>query len=155
MKITSTALLLMVQFLSPRITTTSAEPSAAETECGDLGVMRIDTSKLPRGVDLSKMRKCREHPSALLDKRDIVTKRACLEKKEGSYGCSKDRYCWSACGSGGKWCWMAYDGGIGGWMTCSTGNHEHCNPNMVKNSHADCGKGEDCNACGCDCRDKR
>jgi hypothetical protein len=34
----------------------------AEAECGKLGVMSLDGIDLPEGVDLTKIRKCRDHP---------------------------------------------------------------------------------------------
>ncbi|KAL2211262.1 hypothetical protein CC79DRAFT_1317417 [Sarocladium strictum] len=76
---------------------------------------------------------------------------------EYDYGCDKG-WCWRNCdvnvGSPGggeglrkPWCWLAYEGGHGGWTPC--GRWQDCEWSY-NNKNAKCGKG-DCKACGCGC----
>ncbi|PGH06088.1 hypothetical protein AJ79_06622 [Helicocarpus griseus UAMH5409] len=121
----------------------SASPSRADAEkiCGDLGVM--DTSNLPEGTDLSAVRLCANHPLGRKPNQHIQ-KRDCWYKEP--VGCT-DGWCWKTCGEGGsgKWCWTAAADGNGDWLKCNAASD--CS------AAAACGVGN-CDACGCDCRDK-
>ena len=44
------------------------------------------------------------------------------------WGC-ENGYCWKQCGDPGEWCWLAFDGGNGGWVTCA--NDGACNANNL------------------------
>jgi hypothetical protein len=93
--------------------------------------------------------------AAGLDKREI-----CLEGGRGmgfdyDYGCDKG-WCWRNCNgpfvstnpaAPKPWCWLAYEGGNGGWTPC--GRWQDCEWSY-NNKNAKCGKG-DCKACGCGC----
>ncbi|RDA86919.1 hypothetical protein CP532_1846 [Ophiocordyceps camponoti-leonardi (nom. inval.)] len=114
----------------------SPTESSAQAECGLLGVMKIDLTKLPTGVDPNDIRKCAEHPL-----RHSLNRRDCWFGDQA--GCSKG-YCYRNCGTGGsgQWCWSASNGGLGGWITCK--KNSDCNINMS------CGIGG-CKSCGCSC----
>ncbi|UPK95931.1 hypothetical protein LCI18_006866 [Fusarium solani-melongenae] len=73
------------------------------------------------------------------------------------YGCNGG-WCWRNCdvnvgwpgglaGQPKPWCWLAYDGGKGGWTPC--GRWQDCEWSY-NNKDAKCGKGN-CKACGCGC----
>ncbi|KAL3952683.1 hypothetical protein VFPFJ_11403 [Purpureocillium lilacinum] len=106
-------------------------------QCGALGVMKVDTSALPAGVDPGAIRKCAEHPVAASP--NPIAKRDCWYGKNS--GCSKG-YCWKSCGGNGQWCWTAFNDGYGNWIGCS--NDNQCNTNQA------CGIGN-CKTCGCSC----
>ncbi|UNI23435.1 hypothetical protein JDV02_009253 [Purpureocillium takamizusanense] len=110
---------------------------AASEQCGALGVMEVDTSKIPDGVDRGDIRKCAEHPVA--GSPNPLSKRDCWYGK--SSGCSKG-YCWKTCGGTGQWCWTAFNDGYGNWIGCQ--NDGQCNTNQA------CGIGN-CKTCGCSC----
>ncbi|KAL6858135.1 hypothetical protein ACO1O0_005588 [Amphichorda felina] len=119
---------------------------AAKDVCGDLGVMEVDLSNLPEGVDPTKIRTCADHPSKLSSENEenspLLAKRDCWYGK--TPGCSKDGWCYKSCGDAGsgQWCWAAENGGLGDWISCSSDSQ--CSQNMA------CGKGN-CDACGCSC----
>ncbi|KAK7192443.1 hypothetical protein DPSP01_009734 [Paraphaeosphaeria sporulosa] len=52
-----------------------------------------------------------------LHARSELHKRGCAWRQ---YGCEKG-YCWQKCeqSSPGGWCWLAFNGGNGDWVTCS------------------------------------
>lgn len=112
------------------------------TECGALGVMKVDKESLPPGVNPDNVRKCLNHPEGLLrqPQENEVFKRDCW--KRASLGCSNSGYCWRQCGQNGEWCWAAEEGGLGSWIRCS--KWQDCNVNMA------CGGGG-CDVCGCSC----
>lgn len=121
-----------------------ASPAAKDT-CGDLGVMDVDLSNLPEGVDPSNIRACANHPSSQRpesQENSLLAKRECWFGKQ--YGCSKDGWCYKTCGDAGsgQWCWAAENGGLGDWIGCK--DDSNCSPNMA------CGQGN-CDACGCSC----
>ncbi|KAI9172852.1 hypothetical protein HJFPF1_02366 [Paramyrothecium foliicola] len=68
------------------------------------------------------------------------------------YGCDKG-WCWRNCGGpfgltyNKPWCWLAYEGGKGGWTPC--GGWKDCEWSY-NNKNAKCAKGN-CKACGCGC----
>ncbi|RMI99083.1 hypothetical protein CDV36_016058 [Fusarium kuroshium] len=73
------------------------------------------------------------------------------------YGCDKG-WCWRNCdvnvrwagglaGQPKPWCWLAYDGGKGGYTPC--GRWQDCEWSY-NNKNAKCKKGN-CKACGCGC----
>ncbi|KAE8153973.1 hypothetical protein BDV25DRAFT_136343 [Aspergillus avenaceus] len=77
--------------------------------------------------------------------KDLFAPKACWTRSP--YGCSENRWCWKQCGPGGKWCWLAKNGGRGEWKSCTSA--EDCKPGV---DDSDCGKGgKDCKACGCGC----
>jgi hypothetical protein len=46
-----------------------------------------------------------------------VHKRSCASRQ---YGC-EDGYCWQKCDqNSGAWCWLAFNGGNGDWVTCKS-----------------------------------
>ncbi|PHH93313.1 hypothetical protein CDD83_7098 [Cordyceps sp. RAO-2017] len=116
----------------------SPAETAAEKECGALGVMSIDSNSLPPGADPNKVRQCAEHP---LGPTPNLHRRDCWYGNPS--GCSKG-YCWRTCGAGGsgQWCWSANNGGTGSWIGCK--KDSDCNPSMS------CGIGN-CKTCGCSC----
>lgn len=121
--------------------------SLAEEECGVLGVMEWNWEELPADVDRSNLRKCKEHPIELTtpNKRDTsLTERACLPDPTAEYQGCDNGYCWSSCQGGGKWCWLAYNGGYGDWVKCNG------DPGSCFNIKYGCGHGS-CSACGCSC----
>ncbi|KAH6879553.1 victoriocin [Thelonectria olida] len=68
------------------------------------------------------------------------------------YGCSGG-WCWRNCGGPftawpKPWCWLAYEGGKGGWTPC--GGWKDCEWSY-NNKNAKCAKGN-CKACGCACK---
>ena len=107
-------------------------------ECGALGIMDVDMSKLPSSVNTSEIRTCAGHPAGTSP--DALTKRSCYWGKKRA-GCSKG-YCWKKCGSNGQWCWSAYNDGYGDWIGCN--KDSQCNVNQA------CGLGN-CKDCGCSC----
>lgn len=71
------------------------------------------------------------------------------------YGCIKG-WCWRNCNGPWlpdlyvvkkEWCWLAYEGGKGGWTPC--GGWKDCEWSY-NNRHAKCAKGN-CKSCGCGC----
>ncbi|CAM1508007.1 Fc.00g048550.m01.CDS01 [Cosmosporella sp. VM-42] len=70
------------------------------------------------------------------------------------YGCDNG-WCWRNCNVESSiivldkkpWCWLAYEGGHGGWTPC--GRWQDCEWSY-NNKNAKCGKGN-CKACGCGC----
>lgn len=127
--------------------------TAAEDKCGDLGVMKVESSELPAGVDLGNIRECSEHPG--LESPNTLSKRSCWYG--ANIGCQAG-YCWKRCASvldeglgldlsAGRWCWMAANLGVGNWLTCNVDSD--CQP-LLTDLTAWCGQG-DCNACGCSC----
>lgn len=127
------------------ITTQSLDP---DLECGPLGIM--NTSSLPAEVDPTSIRTCLNHPITLdipksTTNTNTLTKRACYYGPKDA-GCSKG-YCWAKCGTGGVWCWTAYNRGWGDWIKCRADGD--CQ-NGVGNSGTACGQGG-CKDCGCSC----
>lgn len=140
---------------------TSAEAAAEAAlvaECGDLGVMRVDVSQLPDGINPADVRRCADHPlgrspsmapasSSDLQERDTeddlvsLKPRACYTKQ--TYGCDQG-YCWKQCGllNTGEWCWTATVAGLGTWASC--------NKDTDCSTLLSCGIGV-CKACGCGC----
>lgn len=106
-------------------------------ECGAMGVMTVDMTSLPTGVDPSAIRKCAEHPLGASP--NPISKRACWYGKPS--GCTKG-FCWKGCGGTGQWCWTAFNDGLGNWIGCT--NDDECNTNAA------CGTGN-CKTCGCSC----
>lgn len=140
----------------------AAPDAAAAAECGPLGVMTVAD-----GADPSQVRRCVDHPIgkrrdhvwqslappeyleerslADLKGRDIFASKEQECYYDAGLGCSGG-YCWRACGNkpgNGKWCWTAAGDGTGNWLTCI--GYIQCNP------HAACGKGNQCESCGCGC----
>jgi hypothetical protein len=134
-------------------------------ECGDLGIMAV-----PEGANAGDYRKCLDHPEgtdrALSDPassiapldNDIVVPGPDSRQLKGSeifgreamkceysagLGCSRNGFCWKACGTAGdgKWCWTAGGIGFGDWLKCTT--YADCS------TWAACGQG--CAECGCGC----
>ncbi|KAF8188471.1 hypothetical protein K438DRAFT_1594301 [Mycena galopus ATCC 62051] len=129
-------------------------------QCGDLGVMNISAIDLAAiGITPQDVRTCAGHPEGdahpMDDSRRGGAQNGTLALTpvddacyyQAGLGCSKNGYCWSACGTpgDGQWCWLAYGAGYGSWQTCTT--------------YADCGGittacGAGCFAtgyCGCGC----
>ncbi|KAK4222892.1 hypothetical protein QBC38DRAFT_374231 [Podospora fimiseda] len=135
---TNAIILTFLGLLAPTVFSSPAEVDVAAS-CGSLGVMNVNTSDLPAGVDPNNIRTCADHP--------VGSAHEVLEKRDCEYGapvgCSGG-YCWKQCGDegSGQWCWTANNGGYGDWIKCSTSSQ--CNTNMA------CGIG-DCSACGCSC----
>lgn len=146
----------------------AAAEAARAAECGSLGVMKVDVSELPEGIDPSGIRRCAEHPlgrypglapedmsdapgldvfarhdEADDDEDDLVSlkPRACYTA--AASGCSGG-YCWKQCGlrNSGEWCWTAQLAGLGSWNTCTTS--AQCTTLQT------CGIGI-CRSCGCSC----
>ncbi|KAM0424431.1 hypothetical protein ACHAPT_010352 [Fusarium lateritium] len=74
-------------------------PDAA-AECGELGVMEWELDDLEPGYDITKLRKCREHPVTLLKEKHTLEKRKCYNGPK-QRGCDKG-YCWGKCNRGIK-----------------------------------------------------
>ncbi|EXL45615.1 hypothetical protein FOCG_12992 [Fusarium oxysporum f. sp. radicis-lycopersici 26381] len=112
-------------------------PNAA-AECGALGVAEWDLDTLPAGMDVSELRKCKEHPLSVKihSRNPDSTKVKVLEKRKCTSSNAKEVE-W------GFWCWSAHKDGKGAWMSCS--NDSDC-PTDDKF----CGKG-DSQQCGCGC----
>lgn len=96
-----------------------------------------------------------ENPLAILGN---LEKRACRSRaSDTQWGCDKG-WCWRTnCGDAehdlkkrgtGQWCWLAYEGGHGGWTPC--GRWQDCKWSW-DNKNAKCGIGKNCGACGCGC----
>ncbi|GKT65559.1 hypothetical protein ColTof4_03675 [Colletotrichum tofieldiae] len=133
---------IAVLALVPHLTSVQASiaPGAA-SNCGDLGVMSYTGPSLA-GVDAVTTRTCREHP--LRVDSGFPPKLAARECWFGDdYGCTKG-YCWEKCEGDGKWCWTAWNHGLGKWRSCS--GKEDCAPNDT----SACGQGG-CDDCGCSC----
>ena len=110
-------------------------------------------SSVGKKVSLESLAKREE---SLFDKREVCP----VGQGRGSgwdydYGCDNG-WCWRNCNAeinflypwnGKPWCWLAYEGGWGGWTPC--GRWQDCEWSY-NNANAKCGKG-DCAACGCGC----
>lgn len=100
-----------------------------------MGVLKVDLASLPAGVDPAAVRKCKEHPLGRTGPHaPAVEGPGALSKAKraqcyfsSSYGCNSG-FCWTVCdlNGGGKWCWTAWDKGLGAWRTCST--KDDCKP---------------------------
>ncbi|KAH7469653.1 hypothetical protein IWW34DRAFT_738948 [Fusarium oxysporum f. sp. albedinis] len=156
MKFTATLFGLFGLFAAQAFAVNMYSAPNAAAECGALGVAEWDLDTLPAGMDVSELRKCKEHPlSVKIHSRNpdstkvkVLEKRKCTSSKwKPKAGCDK-HWCWQNCGSAkevewGFWCWSAHKDGKGAWMSCS--NDSDC-PTDDKF----CGKG-DCQQCGCGC----
>jgi hypothetical protein len=138
----------------------AATLSAIALQCGSLGVMEVNATRLPQGVDPNNIRTCADHPAngspgpeqPQIESRDDLTTanspNPLLAKRDcyfgASHGCSKG-YCWKACGlsGSGQWCWTAFNNGYGNWIGCS--DSSQCNTGQA------CGIGANCSKCGCSC----
>ncbi|KAG8160058.1 hypothetical protein KVR01_010695 [Diaporthe batatas] len=143
----ATAALVAIAAQATQVFAAAAIDPIAE-ECGALGVMKY-TPKAGENVDISNIRKCKEHPlsvNGVSAGPEQVS--GALEKREcwygEDYGCSKG-YCFQKCGSSGEWCWTAWNGGLGEWRSCDS--NAQCDPSAAGSA---CGQG-DCDACGCSC----
>lgn len=66
-------------------------------------------------------------PNRLNAQNSDLLKRSCAVR---SYGCEKG-YCWRKCDEKtGAWCWLAFNGGQGNWVTCK--NDVECAINPEK-----------------------
>lgn len=157
---------MILSFLSLLAANVIASPasieSALEKECGSLGVMKLDASRM-EGIDPTAIRRCADHPlggrgasvditergmSDVNQARDEIglvdlSTRACWNGLLAS-GCSKG-YCWRKCDltiASGRWCWTATNNGAGAWDTC--------NADIDCLLTLSCSVG-DCGACGCSC----
>jgi len=128
-----------------------------EAVCGDLGVMNVAPSDIPKGVLASEVRLCADHPNGGRDreldpkngaslapvedeKRIQPSPKTLFERRctlSHPYGCSEG-FCWKVCGKSGQWCWTAAAKGSGHWRGC--------------HSWMDCGMDADKYACGMHCR---
>jgi hypothetical protein len=139
--------------------------AALEQECGNLGVMKLETSQM-EGVDPTNIRHCLEHPLGMkapsfdLEDRGMtdvharenegdqsaelvdLSTRACYTGLSPG-GCYQG-YCWKKCDLAqlGYWCWTASNGGAGNWHTCTS--DLEC---LITEA---CGAGN-CGSCGCSC----
>ncbi|KAI1379484.1 hypothetical protein F4677DRAFT_464780 [Hypoxylon crocopeplum] len=140
-----------------------AADQATTKQCGDLGVLQIDQTNLPEGVNLSEVRKCTNHPlkshsrvkgrgslapmgaAGVLEgtgydnATSLIQPRDC--RYDAPFGCA-DGYCWKSCGNPGEWCWTARNQGLGAWYTCNP--YQDCGSDTY-----DCGR--NCDKCGCSC----
>ncbi|CZT18116.1 uncharacterized protein RCC_03956 [Ramularia collo-cygni] len=144
------AFLISVQFAAAL----SAAVDTAASECGDLGVLRVDN--IPEGVNATDIRTCEAHPlgssgvssSANPTGLESGDNHKCYT--QAPYGCTKSGktgYCWKACGDTkkGEWCWLAGNNGFGAWSTCSVWSDCDTNKNQ-------CGQGcRVSSSCGCGC----
>lgn len=136
--------------------TASPASHSAQQACGKLGIMTVDVSKLPLDVDPNNIRQCADHPAG---KASAARRRAAAQNHDNdaasarmlfertcwygkSSGCSGG-YCFKSCGASGEWCWTAYNGGYGAWITCSSDSA--CSTDQA------CGLGDNCSSCGCSC----
>lgn len=104
-------------------------PHEHDTHCGELGVMRIDKSELPKGVDPQKVRKCLRHPEAIRLKLKTDHDMNLFEREwftAGKFACSKHEgsetgYCTKKCGNNNNtvFCYGATEKAFGEWMTCT------------------------------------
>lgn len=141
----------------------AAAEAALVAECGELGVMKVDASELPDGIDISQVRHCAEHPlgrspglspsgtteaherrdasAEALEELSSLEPRSCYTA--ATHGCSGG-YCWKQCGllNTGEWCWTATLAGLGTWTSCKS--DAECS------TLQSCGIGV-CKACGCGC----
>jgi hypothetical protein len=85
----------------------------------------------------------RVHPLEQPFKIKNVHARACASRP---YGC-ENGYCWDKCSADGSWCWLAYNGGYGDWITCRA--DKDCAPHPSRG--AACGVCDDPKKCGCSC----
>jgi hypothetical protein len=105
------------------VTGTLAAPAeqvtSAASTCGNLGVMAVDASKLPAGVDPKKIRTCRDHPTGITPN-PIANAKQGLDKRNwgaGGFGCASG-FCWTRCSAWGGRCWSAFNHGFGEWAGC-------------------------------------
>ena len=157
--------LTLLAFQATTILSAAVSPrdsSSDAAECGDLGVMDWSNIDLPKDVDRTKLRKCKEHPrfqEALTSRNDnpadkIFEKRACYY---GNYVGCDNGWCWQRCNvatsaeaAKGNWCWMAWNNGAGDWVSCKAENNYSDCVSAMFTYKTDCGKG-DCKSCGCGC----
>ncbi|KAM0420487.1 hypothetical protein ACHAPT_011782 [Fusarium lateritium] len=127
---------------------------SAKAECGALGVMDWSNEDLPDYVDRTQLRKCREHPEAIVspnkrENNNVLQERRCVPPGDKQkWGCSNSGYCWINCGkvSKGEWCWEAMNHGTGEWSKCK--EEKDCYRNMENGARCSVGSCEDC-GCGC------
>lgn len=106
-----------------------------------------------QGITVSAIPALREDQDTSLNLSPLETRAECWFGK--SVGCSKSGFCWKTCpGSrAGTWCWLAWDGGNGDWLSCKgdpNAGQRYCERMAADTSQFKCGRGS-CNACGCKC----
>ncbi|PVH95643.1 hypothetical protein DM02DRAFT_600589 [Periconia macrospinosa] len=79
--------------------------------------------------------------SDINEKNDLLPRGQNCAKR--NFGCEKGS-CWKKCGPSGSWCWLAYNGGAGDWVGCTS------DANCENRPDAGCAAvGRDHGGCGC------